>query len=110
MIIKLFEIRGRGTFMPMVAFSTISMNVGQNYLLDRAGYAPDSHCIMFGYFAQSGMQACYDPYDWNNRTKKAVHAYIEKYWKELKDGDVIDVEHILGESDKPKISERLEIL
>jgi len=35
-----------------------------------------------------------------------AHDYIEKHFNELKDGDVIDVEHILGETTKKKRSER----
>lgn len=109
MIIKLFEIRDRATFIPCFAFSTISMNVEQDYLLRRAGYAPDSHCVMFGNLSQSGNPACYDPYDWLDRTMRTAHGYIEKHWKELKDGDVIDVEFILGETPEPKESERVTV-
>ncbi len=106
--IKLFEIRDRATFMPMFAFTTSSDLPGQSYLLNRAGYSPDSDIVMFGYLGQSGMPACYDPYDWNDRTKKVSHDYIQKHWHELKNGDVIDVEFILGESNEKKISERHE--
>lgn len=105
--IKLLEIRDRATFMPMFAFSTVSDLEGQHYLLRRAGFGPDSDLVMFGYLEGRG-KTLYDPYDWNDRTKQAAHQYIQQHWNELKNGDVIDVEFILKESDKPKISERLE--
>jgi len=37
-----------------------------------------------------------------------AHAYIEKNFHNLNSGDVIDVEFILGETDKPKTSERFD--
>jgi hypothetical protein len=51
----------------------------------------------------------YDPYDWVNdpRTKKTAHWYIEQHWAELKDGDVVDVEFIQGETETAKLSESL---
>lgn len=104
--IKLFEIRDRATMMPMFAFTTSSDLTEQSWLLAGAGYSPNSDLVMFGYLAQSGMPACYDHYDWNDRTKKVAHEYIQKHWHELKNGDVIDVEFILGESPEKKISER----
>jgi hypothetical protein len=107
--IKFLEIRDKATFMPMFAFTTTSDLYEQDYLLRRAGYAPDSDLVVFGYLAQSGMPACHDPYDWNDRTKQVAHAYIQAHWHELKDGDVVDVEFILKESDQPKQSERIAI-
>lgn len=35
-----------------------------------------------------------------------AHKYIEENWDALKDGDVVCVEHILGERETPKVSER----
>jgi hypothetical protein len=50
----------------------------------------------------------YDPYDWprDPRTKPNAHQYIADHWSTLKDGDVIDVEYLLGETLRPKPSER----
>jgi hypothetical protein len=105
-MLKLLEIRDKGTFLPMFAFSTTVGTSQEQWLLRRAGYAYDSPCIMFGYLGQSGQKACYDPYDWNDRTKQTAHHYIEKNWDKIRSGDVIDVEFILGETTEPKISER----
>lgn len=48
-----------------------------------------------------------DPYAWGDRTWTVAHVFIEANWDNLKDGDVIDVEHILGESTTKKLSERI---
>lgn len=44
----------------------------------------------------------YDCYDWakDMRTKGTAHNFIAEHWHELSDGDVIDVQIILGETDK----------
>ncbi len=39
---------------------------------------------------------------------QVAHLYVDEHFDDLKDGDVIDVEYILNETDKPKISERVE--
>lgn len=110
MQIKVLEIRDRGTFLPMFAFTTgCTGDTGRDYLLRRSGYSVDSDLVMFGYLGMSHVPACYDPYDWNDRTKKVAHEYIQKHWHELKDGDVVDVEFILGETKQPKTSERNEV-
>lgn len=106
MEIKTLEIRDRGTFLPMFAALCEASNSGQHYLLRRAGYGPDSpRLVLFGYLEGRG-HCYYDPYNWGDRTKQTAHLYIQDHWDELKDGDVIDVEFILGESTEKKISER----
>lgn len=103
---KLVEIRDKGTFIPAVAFDcSLSGNSYDDYLLRRAGYG-ENRCILLARL--DGGQAHYDPYDWGNRTWQVAHNHIEKNWDEIADSEVIDVEFILGESDKPKKSERYE--
>ena len=53
-------------------------------------------------------QSNYDPYSWGDRTYSVAHNYIQEHWDEIKAGDVIDVEYILGETPEPKLSERCE--
>jgi len=49
----------------------------------------------------------WDPERWGTeRTKLISHKYICEHWDELKSGDVVDVEYILGIRDEPKTSER----
>lgn len=52
-----------------------------------------------------GQSTC-DPFDWNDRTMHTAHEWITKHFHTLKNGDVVDVEFILGETKVPKRSER----
>ena len=106
MEIKLFEIRDAGTFIPAVAVKCQSEDEKEIYLLRRAGYGSGSTCVFLGRLATGGAE--YDPYSWKcGRTMTVAHEYIEEHWSDLKTGDVVCVEHILGERDTPKPSERL---
>lgn len=126
---KLFEVRDSMTFMPMLAVQMDPARVvteregpgpdqyptreqadsaeAEVFLLRRAGYGYDRSLVLFT--SLRGNDACeYDPACWHtNRTRSVAHAYIAEHWDELKSGDVIDVELILGLHDTPKISERL---
>jgi hypothetical protein len=99
MIAKLLEIRDAGTFIPALA---IQVSGADGYLMRRAGF--ESPMIYLITLATE--RACYDPFNWSNRTMCTAHQYIEREWATLTDGDVIDVEFILGESAEPKRSER----
>ena len=106
MIIKLLEVRDRATFLPVFAISTEPSNEGQRYLLRRCGFNPSGSAIIIARL--NGEQpSSADAYFWGDRTMQAAHLYIEQHFHELKDGDVVDVEFILGETDKPKQSERI---
>jgi hypothetical protein len=48
-----------------------------------------------------------DPHDWGSRTMPVARNHIIDHFEALSDGDVVDVEHILGETTEPKVSERL---
>jgi hypothetical protein len=112
---KLFELRDRATFIPIFAFRAIPAYFEgsfdkNNWLLARAGFGSrgDSHCVIIGRLNCAGIQrnCTYDPFAWNDRTFETAHQYIEKHFDELEDGQVIDVEYILGETEKPKESEQ----
>ena len=45
---------------------------------------------------------------WAGRTWFVAHAHIIANWDSLSDGDVVDVEFILGEKPTAKTSERLD--
>jgi hypothetical protein len=109
MRVKLFEIRDRATFIPVFGIDPMPENEEQRYLLRRAGYScsMSDRLIIVGYL-QSG-ECHYSPYDWGGRTMPVAHKYIEKHWPKLQDGDVIDVEFILGETTTIKTSERNEV-
>ena len=50
-----------------------------------------------------------DPYQWPReaRTMRYAHLHINERWKELKSGDVIDVQFLNGERAAPKVSDRI---
>ncbi len=108
MEVKMLEIRDAGTFIPALCIRPVPENEGQRYLLRRDGYwgDEDERCIIV---VKAQCRGCsYDPYNWPNdpRTMPNAHYYIEHNWHDLQDGDVIDVEYILGESQTKKKSER----
>lgn len=92
--------------MPVICIKPIADNEGQRYLLRRDGYSADlnEQCVIMILPQCRGV--AYDPYDWGDRTRKVAHDHIQKNWLTLRDGDVVDVEYILGESEAPKASER----
>jgi hypothetical protein len=113
---KALEVRDEGTFIAVLA---VDMNpsvgehwtpeelTGQRYLLRRCGYPCDGEPNIILTRLDGNGKATNDPYEWGGRTWPVAHHYIIEHWNELKDGDVVDVSHILGETDKPKISERI---
>lgn len=120
MIAKALELRDEGTFIPLLA---INMNPGpvvydtaapvgllsaQRYLLRRCGYPCDGRPNVIITRLDGNGQATNDPHGWkgDTRTFPVAHNYIIEHWSELKDGDVVDVQFILGETKAPKVSER----
>ena len=109
MEIKCLELRDRNTFIPVICLRPVPENDQQRYLLRRDGYRGDAteRCIIMIDAQCRGV--AYDCYDWagDMRTKGNAHNWITEHWHELVDGDVVDVEYILGETKEPKISERI---
>src|SRR5258708_5758285 len=123
MKVKILEIRDKMTFVPMLC---VDMNPDwgwdsahsdrqkefskeQRYLLRRCGYPCDGKPNISMTRLDAGGGACWnDPYGWNcsGRTFPIAHNYIINHWTELFDGDVVDVEFILGEALTKKLSER----
>lgn len=106
---KTFEIRDRGTFIPVIATEMIGDTGQDQYLFNRAGFRGDT-CFMLCRMDANGVRNCasYDPFSWDNRTMGEAHQHIEQNWHSLNSGDVIDVEFILNETQKPNKSERFE--
>jgi hypothetical protein len=106
--LKFFELRDKATFIPIFAFRAIADDNQQNaWLLIRAGFGFHSNLVIVGKLECSGVsQNCtYDAYAWGGRTYPVAHKYIEEHFDELESGAVLDVEFILGETSKPKVSE-----
>ena len=119
MITKAFEIRDAATFIPVIAIKMVPDYVfrhdetnPERYLLRRAGFGFDDPCVIVCRMEASGVDrnATYDPYSWGggSRTMTVAHEHIRKNFDNLNSGDVIDVEFILNETQKPKVSERLQ--
>lgn len=114
MEVKLIEVRDRGTFIPAIAIKLTHRDELERFLLRRAGYAeeliaPQSAAGVEPYVLFSkldGGRIEYDPYSWGNRTMQTAHQCAIDSWDNIKSGDVLDVEYVLHESDKPKTSER----
>ena len=113
MEIKTLEIRDPATFIPVIAIKPSLLNEAERYLWARAGfggYRGDEDVPAHTYvilLRLSDMRAEYVSVNWNNRTMLHAHRYITEHWDEIEGGQVIDVEYILGETGKPKESERL---
>lgn len=108
MEVKCLEIRDEGTFIPVICIRPVPENEAQRYLLRRDGYRgdPSERCIIMIDAQCRGV--AYDCYDWRDgRTKGHAHQFIADHWYELQDGDVVDVQFILGETPTAKQSESL---
>lgn len=109
MITKILEIRDEGTFIPCLAIKMIPANQDQEYYLhDRCGYPQDFTSIMVTNL-NGERHASADPYFWVDRTWNVAHNYITENFDDLKDGDVVDVSFILGETKECKVSERFTV-
>lgn len=103
---KILEVRDRGTFIPVIALQIEPESQEQEFLICRAGFPTipsDMSIILFSLNCNSSVE--YDPFEWMHRTFQTAHRYIIENFDNLKDGDVIDVEFILGETTVKKTSE-----
>lgn len=117
MICKAIEIRDKMTFIPAIAIR-LSVpeelnpeDLGEAYLLRRCGFIRNDTAVLLVRMTASGEAgaASYDRFDWpgSSRTMTEAHKWIRERWDEIKSGDVVDVQFILGETTIPKQSERL---
>lgn len=115
---KAFEIRDAATFIEVLATRMLPVNsagseegAAEHFLLRHSGYGYDFPLVMICRMDADGgpRQASYDPCGWGGaRTLGTAQEYIQKNWGELKSGQVIDVEYILGERPTAKVSERVQ--
>jgi len=113
MTFKVLEIRDEGTCIPVLAIRMKADNPVQSYYVhERSGYPEDGSSIMLMVLYNG--EATNDPYEWDTsrlhmggRTMPNAHHYVLEHFDELHDGDVIDVQFILGEAFTSKVSERL---
>jgi hypothetical protein len=106
MEIKCLEIRDSATFIPVICIRPVAVNAEQLYLLRRDGYRADEDEDFIIMIDAQCRGVNYDPFNWHDRrTKATAHHFIRENWALLRDGDVVDVEFILGETASMKVSE-----
>lgn len=123
--VKLIEVRDAGTTIVTMWWKwELSQASNQDaWMVRRAGFyanADDPRKAQAVYdmytmgldLNQIGNEGCkinYNPDAWGRkhkeRTLSAAHRYIEAHWSELRSGDLVDVEYILGETKQPKTTE-----
>ncbi len=113
MVAKILEIRDRGTFIPALAVQLGSDVEQERWLTAVAGFGltSDDHAryVLLAKIAGGSPYRCTcDPVDWGSetRTYRVAHEYINAHFDELAPGQVVDVEYILGETQKPKETDR----
>lgn len=102
-LVKFLEVRDYATLVPVMAVIMHSNNQKEQAVIASAGFSRGSHLVMMQ--SLLGKVSNYDYVSWGDRTLQLAHKYIQENWDSLSSGDVVDVEYILGESDKPKVSE-----
>lgn len=111
---KLFEVRDRKTFIPVICIKLNPCNYEERYLIAMSGYGlqPKKQAEYILMARLNELKFEDHPFGHSGypvvRTMGTAHAHVIKHWDELKTGDVIDVEFIMGETTEPKISQRLE--
>jgi hypothetical protein len=125
MICKALEVRDEATFIPVLCVdmnpTDLTDKLGPNgaeyagriyeaqrYLLRRCGYPCDGDPNILMTRLSGDGHATNDPYGWKDgcRTFPVAHKWIIDNWSSLSDGDVVDVQFILGETKVKKLSER----
>ncbi len=103
---KIFEVRDRATFLPVLAVRLAPANEQDAYLLMRCGYRVGTN-IMLTPLSGDRRATC-DVYNHDTATLREAHEYIMNEWKNLVTGQVICLEYLRGERSTPKLSERLD--
>lgn len=105
---KIIEILDRDTFIPALVIRLDTENEKEKYLLKRAGYGdiPKNYILLVEINGGYGLCSC-DVYDWDSRSLRVALSYLYKNdnFDRINPGEVIDIEYILGESEKEKESE-----
>jgi len=107
--VKFLEIRDRATCITAIAVKFSPKNEQERWLLMTAGFGnsvvEQKEYVLFGGINGGAKDILTNPYKQHSRTMYTAHIYVQKNFDELKNGQVIDVEFILGETGKPKTTE-----
>ena len=104
MKVKLIELRDRATNISVAAIKMTPVPGHERSILWHSGFHPGDFVFLWDL---SKGKIEYDPYSWGtgSRTMTAAHKWIEKNFDNIKSGDLVDVEVILGEKTEPSKSE-----
>lgn len=102
----IIEIRDHATCIPALAIHMLADTHAQAYWIhSRCGHPRDGSGI--GLMKLNDGEGHFDPYDWTqNRTMANAHLWILQHIDDLEDCMVVDVRVVLGEAERPAISER----
>lgn len=113
MEIKLFEVRDRMTFIPVICVRCNPANEAEKFLIADSDYGMreerQAEWILMGRLRDRILRLSPSDQDGYPKVRAMwmAHHHILKHWDELQTGDVIDIEFILNETSAPKISQRL---
>jgi hypothetical protein len=77
-------------------------------MMAASGWANHSESVMLT--SMSDYETRCDPFVKKDRTYFTAHRYIQENWKNLRSGDVVDVQFILGETEEIKEPEWIDYL
>ena len=101
--VKRVEIRDRATMIPAIALQVTGGD--EDPLLWRAGYGQQPNVVLIHL---EGDVSHNDPYHWpveRGRTMRVAHHFLLENWGRFRDGGILDVEYLLGETTTQKMSE-----
>ena len=110
MTIKLFEVRDEATCIVVLAYRMMPENNAQQLMLARCGYGDsvtDQSSYVWLQRIDGGEGAgTSDVFNWGSSgTMHEAHMYIKKNFDSMKDGEVVDVQFINGETKVKKDAE-----
>lgn len=118
--VKFIEVRDDGTTMPCMVTAicvNATMTEAENWLVRRGGWGEGQVGLYFATLCPDanayaiGLPGHPYIHTWsrgqNSRTLTVAWEWVQVHWDEVKSGDLIDVEFLLGERKTPKLSDRL---
>jgi len=111
---RTIEIRDSATCIPALAIRLEARGFDEQRLLRRVGYSPSPYVILMRIDGGDNLEAQCDPYQWHggSRTMPVAHNWIEQNMDKVflpglasRIPMLIDVQHLLGETDTKKTSE-----
>lgn len=106
--IKIVEIRDRATFIPAMAVKMVPDGGIEEFLFKQIGYRHGNCILLLSLEAPWHSARSSDKWTTGARTMPVAHKWIEDNWNSIVNCQVIDVEFILKEVEKPCESVRKE--